>query len=861
MGDSTGDTGQADSARARPHRPLPGARLARHVWQARAALFWESLWPALAPALGIAGIFLVLSLFDVPAALPGLLHLALLVVLGIAFVAALGLGARRIALPDRQQALRRIETTSNLAHRPLSVLADRPATSGLEDATARALWQVHQRRAEQALSRLKPVVPHPDLARRDPLALRVGLVLVLLVAVVAAGDAWRDRLGRAVSPDLAGAAPAPPVLDAWITPPTYTGEAPVVLSENGISAVTGPITVPEGSTLLARVHGGSAAPVLAVDQDETPFQAAGQDDHQIEATLDAGSTLAVRQAGQDLGTWSLTIVPDAAPVITFASSPGPTPRHALKVDYTAADDWGLAGIELRIRRQGTDQAMTLPLVAPPGAPREAKASLVRDLTAHPWAGLPVLLTLAARDGRDQVGVSDAFAITLPERPFEHPVARQIIAARKLLVTEPETWREVADVMDALSRKPSDYGEDMVVFLALRSAYFRLDQLDRPPNPHANAEQKAEIATRDQAARDSVVDLMWDTALRIEDGAKSLAERDLRAAQEALERALAEGASDQELERLMSELRQAMNQYMQALAQDAMRRMQRGEAMDPIDPHAQVIDGRELMKMMDRMEELARSGSRDAAQQMLSELQQMMENMRTGQAQEPNPSARETSRSLRELQQMMQDQQRLMDQSLQADRQRDRGEGEAGQQPQAGGETQQGDQAGQDSAGQEGQQMGLENLAGQQEALRQALGEMMRRLDESGAGIPEGLGDAERAMRDAREALGQGEPGEAVPNQSQAMNQMRDAAEGMAQQLQEQAGQSDEGQEQGQRGGNDPFGRPLPNEQFDKGESVRVPDEADLQRARAILDELRRRASDRRRPQDELDYIDRLLRRF
>ena len=34
-----------------------------------------------------------------------------------------------------------------------------------------------------------------------------------------------------------------------------------------------------------------------------------------------------------------------------------------------------------------------------------------------------------------------------------------------------------------------------------------------------------------------------------------------------------------------------------------------------------------------------------------------------------------------------------------------------------------------------------------------------------------------------------------------------------------------------------------------------------QRAREILDELRRRAGDFNRPQLELDYIDRLLRRF
>ncbi len=43
--------------------------------------------------------------------------------------------------------------------------------------------------------------------------------------------------------------------------------------------------------------------------------------------------------------------------------------------------------------------------------------------------------------------------------------------------------------------------------------------------------------------------------------------------------------------------------------------------------------------------------------------------------------------------------------------------------------------------------------------------------------------------------------------------------------------------------------------------VKIPEKADLQRAREILDELRRRAGELLRPRSERDYIDRLLQRF
>jgi hypothetical protein len=46
-----------------------------------------------------------------------------------------------------------------------------------------------------------------------------------------------------------------------------------------------------------------------------------------------------------------------------------------------------------------------------------------------------------------------------------------------------------------------------------------------------------------------------------------------------------------------------------------------------------------------------------------------------------------------------------------------------------------------------------------------------------------------------------------------------------------------------------------------GGSVKVPNQSDLQRAREILDELRRRAGDNARTREELDYIERLLKQF
>jgi len=160
-----------------------------------------------------------------------------------------------------------------------------------------------------------------------------------------------------------------------------------------------------------------------------------------------------------------------------------------------------------------------------------------------------------------------------------------------------------------------------------------------------------------------------------------------------------------------------------------------------------------------------------------------------------------------------------------------------------------------------------DAAGQQEALRQALDAMMRRLGGALGRVPDPLGRAERAMRDAVGALRQGLPGDAVAPQSDALDQLQQAARQLARQMENRLG-GQPGYRPGMPGSpmprpfdRDPFGRPIfEGGAYDEGD-VKIPDKGTLQRAREILDELRRRVGDPSRPRLERDYIERLLKQF
>jgi len=349
-------------------------------------------------------------------------------------------------------------------------------------------------------------------------------------------------------------------------------------------------------------------------------------------------------------------------------------------------------------------------------------------------------------------------------------------------------------------------------------------------------------------------------VRIEDGGASQAENELRRAQRQLQEALAKNAPDQEIDRLMSELRQALDRYLRALAENMARNPD--QSRQP-DPSQQAVTSRDLERMLDQARELARNGQREQARQLLSELQNMLENLRTARpGQGAQQGANEAQQMMRGMRDLMQRQQQLLDRSFRAQQRSEQGQMGA---PGGQGEAQRQGQAPPEANADMG------DAAGQQEALRRALGEMMRRMGDGLGDIPDPLGRAERAMNDAARTLRQGRPGDAIGPQTEALDQLQQAAREFAQQMQQRLGNAlgqgdarDDESGFGERRdgvGRDPLGRPLANGgAYDQGD-VKIPDNNTMQKARDILDELRRRAGERDRPPIELDYIDRLLQRF
>jgi uncharacterized protein (TIGR02302 family) len=840
-------------------RSLLAATLTRVRW----TIFWERLWPALTSLATAIGLFLALSWLGLWLWLPPLVRAAAVIACGLLAVAA-AFPFLFVRMPAIRDALSRLDRGSGLPHRPATAIADGLAVTP-KDPYSLALWNAHVARALTAAGALKSGWPSPRVARWDPYALR-ALVLVLCVATFfAAGSERWKRVAAAF--DWHGVVlPANFRVDAWVIPPAYTGKPPIILpgihpGDTAALPANGIVAVPVNSTLVVRSTGKVSLQLTStggVTAGKDPVHPpAGTDEHRFAIGSTGSATL--RGAGDDL-SWAFNVIPDKPPTIELTKDPEQQNRGSLLLSYRLEDDYGVSEAKATFTRKSDndDGEAAHPLYGPPDFPlilpqartRAGIGQTVKDLTDHPWAGAEVSMMLIARDEGGNEGRSEPFSFRLPERVFSKPLARALVEQRRNLALDANARPLVLNALDALSIAPEKFTKEASVYLGLRSIYWSLIR-----------------AKTDDDLRD-VVTRLWSMATQLEDGDLSDAQANLRNAEEALRQALERGASDQEIKRLMDQLRAAMDRFMQALAEQLKNHQQLSR---PLGPNERVLSQRDLKNMLDRLENMAKNGNRDAARQLLQELQQMMENLQMASPGMDDEAGDDDMMSkLDELGDMIRQQQDLRDRTFrqgQDQRQRGRQPGQQGQQ-----------QPGQQDQQQGGDNMG--QLRQNQQALRDRLDRLMDELrslgfgqnqDGQGAGQDQldQLGRAGKEMGQAEGQLGDNDPNGAVDSQGRALDALRKGAQSMMQALQQQ-NQMGQGPGQGRIGrlgqsradqGTDPLGRPLPNHGLSDDSSVRVPDEIDAQRARRIIEELRKRFGDMGRPQEELDYIERLLKDY
>ncbi len=831
------------------------------VLLARLVIFLERLWPALLPLLGVISVFALVTLFDLWQFIPGPVHYLLLGLFACILIFLMVRDLADLEWPGRLQALARLEADSQLPHAPLQALEDVPFTPEDRD---HPLWMAHQQRMGRLVTQVSLDKGHAaGTEERDPYALRYGVILLFAFAFFVAWGDMRPRFWQAFSPQIGSGAPVS--VDLWIDPPAYTGKAPITLLQSAVSLEgrSDQIAVPVGSVLNTRIAGagnnriGRARIEIKTSGGKTRanLQKTGST-LTGETVLDENSALILSVQGKR-ASWPVIVTADKQPVVIFREVPSTTDSNRVRMVVEIEDDYGITSANA-ILRLDPDQARDADA---PGlsdrALREVETISVGgisgttggravelDLTDHRWAGLSVLLRVKVSDGAGNAAETLSQRLTLPERPFYNPLAQAVIYERRSLAVAPTSWPTTSRALDALTFAPDRFFDKPKDYLLLRTAYW-------------------DVASSRGEYLEETVDRFWPLALQLEDQALELARRALAAAQQALREALERGASPGEIASLVEDLRLAMQNYIQALAES-------GQAMADDDGPREELGASDLNEMLDSINNLTESGANNAARQMLSQLEQMLSDLKisggsssdgaTGRAGEQSgagggePSSGSGagnsapgSQAMGAAGEMIGRQRELADETFDALREEFGLDG-------TGGEARPLSELGQD------QQSLADDL---EQSIRQFGGQDMT---DAAQEVIDAFAEALEKMRAATDALEAANPDAASLLQEEALQSLRNGADRMSEEImkaQEEMAASDPAQGVGEAAAGeaaalDPLGRPYGAR---PGNAIGIPDLGNPEKARALVQELRRRLAEPGRSAEEIEYLERLLQRF
>jgi uncharacterized protein (TIGR02302 family) len=721
------------------------------------------------------------------------------------------------------------------------------------------IWRLHQQRAHDALDRLRVKGPAPNIAAHDRFALRSAVVLALFVAVIGGWGDIGNRISRGVLPMFDGGASRVAV-KLWITPPAYTNRSPIYLETPAPESTPEleALDIPAGSKALAVVTGASRSASFRMDDDSKPLEKLADETQRGEIDLKPMKRLEIRQGGRAVAGYDVNWIPDKPPTISTPGPPTEAPRWRLRIDYRASDDYGIESVTAHVvKADKTGEPFDFPVALPAGAGKTFVHASLHDLASHPWAGQKVFVQLTAQDQAGQKTSTAPMEVTLPERVFVHPVAKELAKWRKAIAAAPEENAKPAlETVTKILQTPQSFNGEPLVALTLSTAKYRLQY-----EPAADA-------------ANTVPDLLWHAAVRIEDGNIVSAEQRLAEAEKALRDALERGASPEEINRLVDELKQAVADYTKAVAeknQDQQNGFQNANTQKADDIAAKAEEMRQMSEM----------GAQDAAKKALQELQEQLQSLRNGDqgnGDKNNPDIKKTQDMMKEMRDLTKQQSDLMNDSFdqakkqeQRDKeQRDRLMAEHAkgmQMPQRGSKNSgQSEQEKAEEAAAKANTQASRAAADKQEALRKQLNDLSKKMEQMTGQKTEGMNEANEAMEDARDNLNAGAWKEGADGQSKALSKMQQTISQAQEQLMKSLFDKGLGAAIELPGAGQMIFSPLgARDGRRNGEHVDVPTGPDTQgmaqRVRVIMEEIRARAADRTRPEAEQDYLRRLMKQF
>ncbi len=726
---------------------------------------------------------------------------------------------KNIKYYNRKKTLLWIESKNFKITTPLTALEDRPASMHYN----KKIWYLHKSSIIDNLKNINFILPNISLTKYDPLYIRYLLFLFISLAffwsyknnkIYENVFGWKNFSNYINQDNYFD-------LKAWYKPPEYTKlKEKLIPIQKKNDTIRVDEVVPINSELKVFIKSNKKN--FSVEEREKPLEVKRNEKNNYEFSLllDKNKNVIINYVNKKHVVFNLLVTKDKKPKIEILSAPSVVNESSLSFISKTTDDYGIKKIILNIRRpipfkHFEEEYLSFNLYLNEAMQQNTKlveSYFYKYLADIIWAGSDTYIEIIASDFINQ---STKFSdrIKIPKKNFNNNTAIEILKIREKLaknkIAKNEGKKIFTQLFDANQGLLND--ENISVIYKENLKLF-------------NSTDIIEFSLKNELFKN-----LYILAEVIDEGDFYQAKKNL----EQVEQSLFDSVKQNDTEKVSTNVNKLKEKIESLL--DLENDKNSNNNFDKLNSE-NIKD--EIEELAQQIEDLLKTGTKEGVEEKIQKLKQLSENIKNpNNNKELENKQKEKQEFINKLSELLNEQEKVMEETF--NRAAERGKFE---------------QSSEGSGGKSPKE--------KQEDLRNTLGSVIREIGASENEIPQDLGRADRAMRQASRDLENGRPDEASNAQGRAVEMIQRSINKIN--SKEYMSKSPEFADKGKEDGNNKEKEYLADNQnieyqgTSAGGTVELSSKKKIKKASKIADELYNRFNEEDRSSKDKKYIKNLL---
>ncbi len=700
---------------------------------------------------------------------------------------------------------------------PLVAIKDNPAEIDYN----KLLWKAHIQQSNLQIKNINFFFPKINLDSEDPLKLRMLFIFFFIISLF-----WgysNNVIEKNISKIFQVSFKEKKIykedfnIVAWVTPPYYTGLSQINLEIEELQNET--IFIPYASELAIQTVGLDDKNIKVNIGDSQGYDKDIKSQKiDVKHKISKKENIKILVSGKLNSNFYLDVIKDFPPQINFISKPETVNGVSIKFTTSAMDDYRVKRANVSFTKPKEyehfkDNNLLYELsVSRENSRDKVKSFFYENLSDHLWAGSNSKIEISVFDDLNQKGVVE-FEITLPEKTFYTKSAKLIYNTRASLAKRKISLEEGKQNIDKVIFEKKKYLNNSMIKKKYELVALDFEQINSLPLSYNHSLYKN----------------LWDLAISIEEGTVVASKNSL----EQIEQNLFDSIKQRESDKISTNV----EKYKESIESLLDLNNEEGQnSMNDNENNKNIKN--QIEKATNSLQDLLRTGSKENLDQMIQELKQLSESIKNPNRLDKEDLLKEQKKKdfINKLSELLNEQEMIMEESFNEAANRGKFK-----------------QSSEGSGGRTSKE--------KQENLRNTLGNIMRDIGESENEIPQDLGRADRAMRQATRELENGRPDQASNAQGRAAEMLQRAMNKMKFNNNSAQNTPESDREDWANRNEQNYINPIDSPEYQgtsSGGNLEIPEKIKVQKAQKIAKELYGRYNEKERSTKDKRYIKNLL---